>query len=452
MAAVVSGVAAGDDASFGSILHADPLSAFMDLMLAFVGGTALFYAVGYMGEKLSREEMSFIRYRRFFVYFDLFLFAMVLAVNLDNIALMWIAVEGSTISAALSVGFNRTKAALEAGWKYIIVNFVGIAMALFGTVLVYYTSEHLLGVSMEALRWSALARVAGSLNPAVLKTAFVFVMIGYGTKAGVAPMHTWLPDAHAEAPTPISAVLSGLMLNLGLYAVLRLKTIVDPAVGPEFAGTIMVGLGLLSMTIAATFMLIQRDYKRFFAYSSIEHVGIILVGFGVGGPAGVFGGLFHMINHALAKSAAFYAAGRVLLRYGHKNMEGVTGLLRQMPLVGGAMLLAGLALAGMPPFGLFISEVLIAVGAYDGRPWVAYVFLVLLAVAFAALVYQVFQMVLGEPKEAGVPMTPGGGRFTSFALAANLAAMGYIGLYMPEFLRALFIPITRVFHAMAEVP
>jgi len=452
MAAVVAGVAAGDDVSFGSLLRADALSAFMDLMLAFVGGTALFYAVGYMGEKLSRGEVEFLRYRRFFVYFDLFLFAMVLAVNLDNIALMWIAIEGSTLSAALLINFERTKTALEAGWKYIILSFVGIALALFGTVLVYYASEHVLGVRMEALQWSALHRVASDLNPTALELAFIFIVIGYGTKAGIAPMHAWLPDAHAEAPTPISAVLSGLMLNLGLYAVLRLKTIVDPAVGSEFAGSIMVGLGLLSMTIAATFMLIQRDYKRFFAYSSIEHVGIVLVGFGVGGAAGVFGGLFHMINHALAKSTAFYAAGRVLLRYGHKNIEGVTGLLRQMPLVGGAMLLAALALAGMPPFGLFISEFLIAAGAYDARPWVAYLFLGLLAVAFAALVYQVFRMVLGEPKETGRPMTPGGGRLTAAALAAHLVAMGYIGMHMPGFLRALFIPMSHIFHAVAEIP
>jgi len=451
MAAVVSGVAGGGDVSFGSLLHADALSAFMDLMLAFVGGTALVFAVGYMGEELLRGKVSFLRYRRFFFYFDLFLFAMVLAANLDNIALMWIAIEGSTLSAALLINFEGTKTALEAGWKYIIVSFIGIALALFGTVLIYYTSEHLLGVSMEALRWSALARVAGSLNPAALKTAFVFVMIGYGTKAGVAPMHTWLPDAHAEAPAPISAVLSALMLNLGLYAVLRLKTIVDPAVGAEFTGTVMVGLGLLSMTIAAIFMLIQHDYKRFFAYSSIEHIGIILVGFGVGGAAGVFGGLFHMINHSLAKSTAFFAAGRVLLRYGHKNMEGVTGLLRQMPLVGGAMLLAGLALAGMPPFGLFISEILITTGAYHRRPWLAFLFLGILAVAFAVLAVQVFRMVLGEPKEPGRPMTRGGG-LTALALAVNLAAMGYIGLYMPEFLRALFVPMTRIFHAMSEVP
>jgi len=452
MAAVVSGVAAGDDVSFGTFLHADPLSAFMDLILAFVGATALLYALGYMGEELVRGHLSFQRYGRFFCFFNLYLFAMLLAANLDNIALMWIAIEGSTLSAALLINFERTKTALEAGWKYIILSFVGIALALFGTVLVYYASEHVLGVRMEALKWSELHRVASDLNPTALKLAFIFIVIGYGTKAGFAPMHTWLPDAHAEAPTPVSALLSALMLNLALYAILRLKSIVDPAVGTDFTGPILLGLGLLSITTATIFMLIQRDYKRLFAYSSIEHIGIVLVGFGVGGPVGVFGGLFHMINHSLAKSTAFYAAGLVLLRYGHKNMEGVTGLLRQMPLGGGAMLLAALALAGMPPFGLFVSEFLIATGAYDERPWVAYAFLVLLVVAFAALVYQVFRMVLGEPKETGVPMTPAGNRYAAVSLMANLVAMGYIGLHMPGFLRALFIPMTHVFHAMAEIP
>lgn len=421
-------------------------------MLAFVGATGLLYALGYMGEELLRKQISPRRYQRFFCFFNLYLFAMLLAANLDNIALMWIAIEGSTLSAALLINFERTKTALEAGWKYIILSFVGIALALFGTVLVYYASEHVLGVRIEALRWNELYRVASELNPTALELAFVFVMIGYGTKAGVAPMHTWLPDAHAEAPTPVSALLSALMLNLALYAILRMKSIVDLAVGTDFTGPIMLGLGLLSIGTAAAFMLIQQDYKRFFAYSSIEHVGIVLVGFGVGGATGVFGGLFHMINHSLAKSTAFYAAGMVLLRYGHKNMEGVTGLLRQMPLVGGAMLLATLALAGLPPFGLFVSEMLIATGAYGERPWAAYTFLGLLAVAFSALVHQAFRMVLGDPKEEGVLMTAGCGRFTAFALMANLAAMGYIGIHLPGFLQALFIPMTRMFKSVMELP
>jgi hydrogenase-4 component F len=452
MTLVVAKVAGGADITVGILLRADALSAFMDLMLAFVGATGLLYALGYMGEELTRGNVLHRRYNRFFCLFNLYLFAMLLAANVDNIALMWIAIEGSTLSAALLIGFEKTKAALEAGWKYIILSFVGIALALFGTVLVYYASEHVLGVSMEALRWEELYRVASDLNPTALKLAFVFVLIGYGTKAGVAPMHTWLPDAHGEAPTPVSAMLSGLMLNLALYAVLRLKSIVDRTVGVDFTGPILLALGLLSVAIAAIFLLVQRDYKRLFAYSSIEHVGIALVGFGVGGPVGVFGGLFHMFNHALAKSTAFYAAGMVVLRRGHKTIERVTGLIRQMPLVGGSMLLAAFALAGMPPFGLFISEVLIVTEAYGQRPWVAYVFLSLLAVAFATLLYQVSRMALGEPTEEDIPVTERTRRFTTSALVVNLAAMGYAGTHMPGFLRDLFIPMTRLFGVMVEIP
>ena len=452
MSMVVMDVAEGSVITVGILLRADALSAFMDLMLAFVGATGLLYALGYMGEEVTRGHVLHRRYKRFFCLFNLYLFAMLLAANVDNIALMWIAIEGSTLSAALLIGFEKTKAALEAGWKYIILSFVGIALALFGTVLTYYASEHVLGVSMEALRWEELYRVASDLNPTALKLAFVFVLIGYGTKAGVAPMHTWLPDAHGEAPTPVSAMLSGLMLNLALYAVLRFKSIVDRTVGVDFTGPILLVLGLLSITIAAIFLLVQRDYKRLFAYSSIEHVGIALVGFGVGGPIGVFGGLFHMLNHALAKSTAFYAAGMVLLRRGHKTIERVTGLVRQMPLVGGSMILAALALAGMPPFGLFVSEVLIATEAYGQRPWVAYALLGLLAVAFSTLLYQVSRMALGEPMEEDIPVTDRTRRFTTSALVVNLAAMGYAGTHMPGFLRGLFIPMTRFFGVIVEIP
>ena len=265
-------------------------------------------------------------------------------------------------------------------------------------------------------------------------------------------MHTWLSEAHGEAPTPVSAMLSGLMLNLALYAVLRFKSIVDRTVGMDFTGPILLVLGLLSVTIASIYLLVQRDYKRLFAYSSIEHVGIALVGFGVGGPLGVFGGLFHMLNHALAKSTVFYAAGMILLRRGHKTIEHVTGLVRQMPLVGGSMILAALALAGMPPFGLFVSEVLIATEAYGQRPWVTYALLGLLAVAFATLFYQVSRMAMGEPMKEDIPVTARTRRFTTSALVANLAAMGYAGTHMPGFLRDLFIPMTRFFGVIVELP
>ncbi|MBI3605834.1 MAG: hydrogenase 4 subunit F [Nitrospirae bacterium] len=450
MTLVVSRVASGSYFSTGFLLRVDPLSAFMDLMLAFVGGTGLLYAVGYMGEKLIRGEMTLKHYGRFFFFFNFFLFAMLLTVNLDNIALMWISLESSTLAAALLVGFERTKSALEAGWKYVILSFIGIALSLFGTVLMYYASERVLGIGMEALSLEALYRVASLLNPAALKLAFIFALIGYGTKAGVVPMHTWLPDAHAEAPTPVSAILSGLMLNVGLYALLRFKSITDQALGESFAGPLVLGFGFLSLTVAAFFMLIQKDYKRLLAYSSIEHVGIAMIGFGVGGPLGVFGGFFHMIHHALVKSTAFYAAGGVLLRSGHKGIERVTGMLKRFPIAGIGLFLAAIGLAGMPPAGLFVSELLIATSSYRGNPVLTYLFLSLLILTFGALMYHIPRMVLGNTTEKDMPMSDRTRYFMTAAILINLAAMVYGGFYLPRFLQALTVPMTGIFGARIE--
>ncbi|TAJ23772.1 MAG: hydrogenase 4 subunit F [Nitrospirae bacterium] len=448
---VVERVVTDGQASAGLLLQADAMSAWMDLIIGAVGGTGTLYAVGYLGEELDRGHVSMSRYRQFFCLFDLYLAAMLTAVNVENVAIMWIAVEGSTLSAALLIGFDRRKAALEAGWKYVVLSSVGIALALFGTILVYYSSEHVLGVTSEALRWSELYRVADTLDPTAIKVAFVFVLIGYGTKAGVAPMHTWLPDAHAEAPTPVSAMLSANMLAVAVYAILRFKAVADRTVGPSFSGKLMVGLGFLSVAIAGVFLLVQRDYKRLFAYSSIEHIGVVLIGFGIGG-AGVFAALWHLLNHALAKSIAFYASGLVLLRHEHKVLERVPGLLRQMPLAGGAVLVAGVALAGMPPFGLFVSEVLIAIGTYAATPAVAYGFLSLLTLAFATLLYQVLRMALGEPLEAGTALGRRNQTFMSAAIWLNLATLGTIGLQVPARCGALLGSIAQIFGSTVETP
>ncbi|HSF68192.1 MAG TPA: proton-conducting transporter membrane subunit [Nitrospiraceae bacterium] len=450
-ALVVGQVIVTDEMSVGSFLRTDALSAWLDLIIGFVGATGTLYAVGYVGEEMDRAQLSLRRYSQFFCLFDLYLGAMLLAVNLENIAIMWIAIEGSTLSAALLIGFDRSKAALEAGWKYVILSSVGIALALFGTILVYYASEHILGVSNEALRWSQLYRVAKELDPAAIKVAFIFSLIGYGTKAGVAPMHTWLPDAHAEAPTPVSAMLSANMLTLAVYAILRFKAVTDRTVGPEFAGYLIIGLALLSLAVSAAFFLVQRDYKRLFAYSSIEHIGIALLGFGIGG-LGVFAGAWHLMNHALAKSTAFYSAGLVFLRYSHKSLDRVTGLLNQMPIVGTAILVAGVALAGMPPFGLFTSEVLIAIGAYRVKPEVAYVFIALLALAFATLLYQVLRMALGTPGEAGTALGRQCRIWTSAAVGINIVALGTIGLYVPPGLETLLASIVTIFGGGLEAP
>ena len=450
-ALVTERVIAAGQVSVESLLYADALSAWLNMIIGGVGSTGALYAVGYVGEELERGHLSLRRYRQFFCLFDLYLGAMLLAVNLENIAIMWIAIEGSTLSAALLIGFDRSKAALEAGWKYVILSSVGIALALFGTILVYYSSEHILGVSSEALRWSELYRVAEGLNPGAIKVAFIFALIGYGTKAGLAPMHTWLPDAHAEAPTPVSAMLSANMLTLAVYAILRFKAVTDRTVGPAFAGKLIIGLALLSLAISATFFLVQRDYKRLFAYSSIEHIGIALLGFGVGG-LGSFAGAWHLMNHAFAKSTAFYGAGLVFLRHNHKLLDRVTGLFSQTPVAATAILVAGVALAGMPPFGLFTSEVLIAVGAYSARPEVAYGFLALLALAFATLLYQVLRMVLGAPLEAGTPLSKRCRVFTSAAVGINIAVLGTLGLRVPPGLDFLLASIAKMFSVGMEAP
>jgi hydrogenase-4 component F len=433
--------------SAGAWLQADALSAWLDLIIGVVGGTGTLYAVGYMGEEMDRGHLSLRRFRQFFCVFDLYLAAMLMAVNQDNIAIMWIAIEGSTLSAAVLIGFDRTKTALEAGWKYIILSSVGIALALFGTILIYYSSEHVLGLTGAALRWSRLYEAATSLDPAAIKLAFIFALIGYGTKAGIAPMHTWLPDAHAEAPTPVSAMLSANMLTLAVYAILRFKAVTDHTVGPGFAGRLLIGLALLSITISATFFLVQRDYKRLFAYSSIEHIGIALLGFGIGGP-GTFAGTWHLLNHALAKSTAFYAAGLVFLRHIHKSLDGITGLLAGMPLAGSALIIAGLALAGMPPFGLFSSELLVAVAAYAVRPELASLFLVLLALAFATLLYQVLRMALGGADEARAAGSTAISRrcqfLTGVAVGVNVTLLVVLGLNVPAGLTALLDDIAGI--------
>lgn len=444
----VEAVATGGPTAVEPGLRADGLSAWVGLIVGLVGASGTLFAVGYLGEELDRGHLSARKFGRFFFLFDWYLAAMLLALFVDSLAIMWIAIEGSTLAAALLIGFDRSKAALEAGWKYVILSSVGIALALFGTILLYYASEHVLGVTSEALRWSALHGVADRLDPAAIKLAFVFVLVGYGTKAGLAPLHTWLPDAHAEAPTPVSAMLSANMLTVAVYAILRFKAVADRTVGGEFSGALLVGLGLGSVAVAAVFLLVQRDYKRLFAYSSIEHIGIALVGFGVGG-AGVFAGAWHLLHHALAKSAVFYGTGLVLLRHEHKRLDGVPGLLRQMPLAGATILAAGLALAGLPPFGLFASEVLILGGAAVSRPGAVYALLALLGLAFATLLYQVLRMVLGEPLAPGRAV---GNRCRAFASAAiwlNVALLAFVGLQVPSELGALLSAVERIFGAGA---
>jgi hydrogenase-4 component F len=344
-----------------------------------------------------------------------------------------VAIEGTTLASVFLVNFERSRASLEAAYKYLLICSVGIGIAFVGTVLLYHAEAlRQQGVAEEAahgLRWTTLLALAPALSPRVLQLAFVFVVVGYGTKAGLAPMHTWLPDAHSEAPAPVSALMSGVLLSVGVYAIVRLLPIVDAAVGPAFARRILMALGLLSLAVAAAFLWNPGNYKRMLAYSSVEHIGLVALGLGFGGPLGVAGALLHVANHGLAKSVVFLLAGRIRAAYGTVDLAAVHGMLAGLPLTGRGFLLGLLALLGLPPFGLFTSEVMIfSAGFHANHPWIAGIGLVLLVLAFGGLLRAAHGMLFGP-----VPaLAPGGvGWLAAAPLAAALALLVLTGLAWP---------------------
>jgi hydrogenase-4 component F len=329
----------------------------------------------------------------------------------------------------LLVSVYRTPASLEAAWKYFILCGVGIAQALFGTLLLYLAAERVIGAGEGALLWTHLSAVKTQLEPTILSLAFVFLLLGYGTKTGLVPVHHWLPDAHAEGPTPISAVLSGLLLNVALYAILRCKVLADGALRNGLPGRAMVVFGLMSVLLAAFLLHRQRDIKRMFAYSSIEHMGLATFAFGLGGPVANFGGLLHMTMHSLTKSAIFFAVGHAAQKAGSQVMDEIRGLLQISPTVGWGLMLGSLAILGMPPFGVFASEFVILTSAMRQLPWAAPLLLLALAVAFAAIMARVQPMVFGETNVKRLPHPP-----ALLPVFAHLGLVLALGLYIPPFL------------------
>ncbi|MDE2484176.1 MAG: hydrogenase 4 subunit F [candidate division NC10 bacterium] len=409
------------------LLRADGLSALMVVVITLLGAIAALYGLGYI--RAEYDDTHLTRVRSFFGLFHLFIFTMLLAVTTDNLGIMWVAIEGTTLATAFLVNLHNTPRSLEAAYKYLILSSVGIALAFIGTALLYYAGASRAGEI--AVNWTSLRTAASSLNPQVVRLAFAFILVGYGTKAGLAPMHTWLPDAHSEAPAPISALMSGVLLNVGLYALMRFKTIADIAVGANFTAPWFVGIGLLSLAVAAVFLVRQRNYKRMLAYSSVEHVGIICMGLGFGGYWGVLGALLHVINHALSKSLLFLLSGNILLKYQTTDIRRVRGLLRASPLTAGAFAAGTLALLGLPPFGLFMSEFLIfRAGVESGPMWVVMLGVALLAVVFAGMLGSVNQMLYGAPPEKvehGDVL-----RWSLAPLAVNFALLLVLGLTFPH--------------------
>jgi hydrogenase-4 component F len=407
----------------------DSLNVFLVALTAFVSMTTSLFSRPYMRVEHAHGKLSDNRLRLFHSMYQLFVFTMLMVLLTNNLGILWVALEAATLTTVLLVSLYRTPASLEAAWKYFILCGVGIAQALFGTILLYSAAEKVLGSGGRALLWTHLATVTGSLEPTVMSLAFVFLLVGYGTKVGLVPLHNWLPDAHAEGPTPVSAVLSGLLLNVALYALLRCKVLVDGALGVPFASHLMMGFGLLSVVVAAFFLSRQKDIKRMFAYSSVEHMGLITFAFGMGGPVANFAGLLHMTLHSLTKSAIFFAVGHAAQKAGTQIMDDIRGLMKVSPTVGWGLMLGSVAILGLPPFGVFASEFLILTTAMHLQPWATPLLLIALGVAFAAVFSKVQPMVFGETTAKRLPHPP-----ALIPVFAHLAIVFAFGFYIPPYL------------------
>jgi len=410
--------------------YLDPLSGLFMAVIVTITALVSLYSVQYLEHDRKEGEANLKDLRYYHVLLHLFALSMLMVVVVDSLGLMWIAVEGTTLVSAFLVGFYKKSEAMEASWKYLIICSVGITLALLGIILLYASSVSALGENADTLDWAGLRSVAGQLDPALVKISFIFILVGLGTKAGLAPMHTWLPDAHSQAPTPISALLSAVLLNCAMYGVLRVHILASEAV-PGFSSSLLTFFGLLSLAIATAFILTSRDLKRFLAFSSVEHMGIIALGFGIGGPLAVFGAVFHVLAHSLTKTLMFFGAGNVIQKYRTREMKDIKGLGRTMPATASLLVMGGAAIAGSPPFAVFIGELFIISGALaQGEYLVAGLFIALIVMIFAGITYRVFGMVSGKPQE-GLP-TGEIGRLRLLPMAVLASAILFLGIFLPE--------------------
>jgi hydrogenase-4 component F len=423
----------------GPYLHVDDLNNVFIVLTTFVGFTTSVFSASYIDHELEIGRLT-PRFLRFYhAMYQVLMFAMNLALVANNIGVMWVAIELATLTTVLMVGIYRTHEALEAAWKYFILGSVGIALALFGTILIYMAARPSVGEGLDAMVWTTLIEHAAAFDPALLNVAFVFLLLGYGTKVGLAPLHAWLPDAHAEGPTPISAVLSGLLLNVALYALLRFKMLLAANPQALAPGPLMVTMGLISALFAAFMLYRRRDIKRMFAYSSIEHMGIITFAFGMGGPLANFAGLLHMTMHSLTKSAIFFAVGHIAQVKGTQRIADMGGLTETNPVLGWGLVLGVVAIAGLPPLGIFMSEFLVVTSTFARAPWLAVLLVLAILIGLAGLFLRLNTIAFGEPRgptaEAKASFVP---------MFAHLALVCVAGVYMPPHLVAWFQNVAKL--------
>jgi hydrogenase-4 component F len=423
----------------GPYLLVDDLNKVFIVLTTFVSFTTSAFSASYIGHEIEigRLKLSYVRF--YHAMYQVLMFAMNLALVANNIGLMWVAIEIATLTTVLMVGIYRTHEALEAAWKYFILGSVGIALALFGTILIYMAARPVLGEGASAMVWTALVTHAAKFDPALLNVAFVFLLLGYGTKVGLAPLHAWLPDAHAEGPTPISAVLSGLLLNVALYALLRFKMLLALNPVALAPGPLMVTMGLISVVFAAFMLYRRRDVKRMFAYSSIEHMGIIVFAFGMGGPLANFAGLLHMTMHSLTKSAIFFAVGHIAQVKGTQKIADMGGLTVTNPVLGWGLVLGVVAIAGLPPLGIFMSEFLVVSSTFTRQPWLVLMLVFGILVALGALFLRLNTIVFGEPVGPTAPA-----QASYVPMFVHLAIVFMAGIYLPPALVTGFQNVARL--------
>ena len=420
-------------AGWDGFLYVDSLGGFFMMTVAAVTLLASLGSIGYVAAQEDSGELSGFQVRLYFTFFGLFASLMLAALETGNLGLLFVLVEASTLASAALVGIEGRSRSLEAAWKYIIISSLGVTIALAGTLFLFYSASALHLGSNLGLTWPYLLAHAQALAPQSLRLAFLLAVVGYGTKVGLAPMHTWLPDAHAEAPSPASAMLSAALLNVGMYAIIRFLAIAQARLGGTYPRAVLLSFGFASIVIGALFMVRRGNFKRLFAYSSVEHMGIIAVALGFGGVLGLYGALLQTLNHALAKAVLFLSSGDVSLRYRTREAGQVSGLLAAVPVTGGALLLASFAVLGSPPFGLFLSELtIVRAGFAHGSPVFPLLLLALLGLAFVAFARTTAGMVTGEPPQLASPYR---GRaevaMTAAPLILGLAVLLVLGLWIP---------------------
>ena len=442
--AISNRVVRGGPVSALGVFRVDQVAVLFLVLIGLLAVAVSIATVGWMRQEVARGQMRAERLRYYYALVHGFIATMLVTVLADNLGILWIAMEGTTITSALLVGFHGDKHGLEAAWKYIIVTTIGISFGLFGTVLVYGAAAHAQGgVLAGAMNWSSIVAIAPRLDPGIIRIGFIFVMVGYGTKAGLAPVHMWLPDAHSQAPTPVSALLSGALIKCALFGIIRFHIIARGACGPAFSEQLLLIFGLISVVVATPFILAQHDLKRLLGYHSVEHVGIIALGLGFGGRVGTYGALLHVLNHGVTKALVFLVGGEAINRYGTRDMRVIRGFLRLAPWAGTLLLMGAFSLAGTPPFSIFISELwVLRAGLAGGHTLIVAVFLAMVVVIFAGLIHHVGQMVFGTADETADSRREARVPLLGLLLLAGIMVL--LGVTMPAGLEGILVRATEI--------